>query len=486
MHKSLLFVTAAAFLLSGANALAGEESEFAGRVQNLLARAIPRMACNLSPQKEKPVVRKVNGRDETVLLKPAPGSLVAAPSFDNPDYYFHWNRDSALVVSTLLRFVSQVEGAPAADKIRVFLADFVRFSAQLQASETPYALGEVRFNVDGSVDEIPWSRPQHDGPALRVLALLDLLALGDGAASAETRALARQVIKADLDHLSYAFEAKSYDLWEYSFGHHFFTRLVQLSALERGAQEVPALARREWKTAATGLRRDLAHHWNEKDGIYHFSLGKVTNWEGNEVPEVGAGRDASTVLGALSAGYLEGAFSLSDPKILGTAWVVEDYFRRAYPLNEKHAYAPAIGRHPDDDYYGGNPWFVNTSAYGELYYRLSAELSGGEAPFLVIKENRAFFESALGRSLKLGTNLRQSDALREELSTALRAKGDGFLATMMEYVAEDGMMAEQFSKDDGRPISAVDLTWSYSAFLSAALARGGLDLRALDLTCAQP
>ena len=481
MHKLALFFVTSAALLGGSAARAAEETDLSARLSALLARSLPRMACNLSSAKEKPVVRMVNGKEVNVLLKPAAGSIVASPNFDDPDYYFHWNRDSAIVVRTLIQFLPAAP-APAAEKIRAFLADFVRFSGALQASETPYGLGETRFNVDGSIDDLPWGRPQHDGPALRALALLDLLALGESAADEETRAQAKDILKADLDHLSYAFEAKSYDIWEFRFGHHFFTRLVQLAALERGAKEAPGLARREWGKAAGELRRALARHWDEQGAYYRYGQGQVTDGEGADIGKVEDGRDASVILAMEYAGLAGGAFSLTDPRMLSTAKNLEDFFRGEYRFNRDHQFAPAIGRFPGDDYYDGNPWYVLTSAYAELYFRLAKEFSEGEMPFLVKQENRAFFEAALGRKLKLGQNLR-APAVADELAAAFSAKGDGFLATMMETINRDGMMPEQFSKDDGRAVSAADLTWSYAAFLSAVLARGGVDLSSVNFHC---
>lgn len=42
-----------------------------------------------------------------------------------------------------------------------------------------------------------------------------------------------------------------------------------------------------------------------------------------------------------------------------------------------------------------------------------------------------------------------------------------------KYIPSDGSLAEQFSRSNGSPLSAVDLTWSYAALLTAANARLG-------------
>ena len=43
---------------------------------------------------------------------------------------------------------------------------------------------------------------------------------------------------------------------------------------------------------------------------------------------------------------------------------------------------------------------------------------------------------------------------------------------MAKYTPRDGSLAEQFSKGDGSPVSAVDLTWSYASAITAFGARG--------------
>src|SRR5436190_18804014 len=60
------------------------------KIQTMLERSLPRLACNFS-----------NG---------SPGSIVASPQADDPNYYFHWVRDSALVVQALSRLLPYLKG----------------------------------------------------------------------------------------------------------------------------------------------------------------------------------------------------------------------------------------------------------------------------------------------------------------------------------------------------------------------------------------
>ena len=64
--------------------------------------------------------------------------------------------------------------------------------------------------------------------------------------------------------------------------------------------------------------------------------------------------------------------------------------------------------------------------------------------------------------------------LFETLLTAVAAYADGFVNIVATYAAPNGSLSEQFSRDDGHPLSARDLTWSYAAFLTAAARRAGI------------
>ena len=59
------------------------------------------------------------------------------------------------------------------------------------------------------------------------------------------------------------------------------------------------------------------------------------------------------------------------------------------------------------------------------------------------------------------------------LTNAVQDFADGFLAINAKYTPADGSMAEQFGREDGTPLSATHLTWSYASTLSAFAARNG-------------
>lgn len=61
-----------------------------------------------------------------------------------------------------------------------------------------------------------------------------------------------------------------------------------------------------------------------------------------------------------------------------------------------------------------------------------------------------------------------------DLFGAVSAYADGFVDVVAKYATPDGSLAEQFSRDDGHPLSVRDLTWSYAAVLTAAARRAGV------------
>jgi glucoamylase len=84
-------------------------------------------------------------------------------------------------------------------------------------------------------------------------------------------------------------------------------------------------------------------------------------------------------------------------------------------------------------------------------------------------------------------NYASSSATFSSIVNAVSAYADGYMANAVrlclpggekhtdavqqKYTPQNGALAEQYSRSNGSPLSAVDLTWSYAAFLTAANAR---------------
>jgi glucoamylase len=402
------------------------------QIQTALEKGIPRLICNLSATNEvkTPVLEGQNGILFAKSISPAPGSILASSSKQNPDYYFNWTRDAALTADALVEWLQITSSPEAKQALQHFLNDYIEFILKTQNNESHFGPGDPRVNVDGTVDLIQWSRPQRDGPALQSLTLLRLL---DANPSPSLKEKISKILQTNLDYIVKNIDQKSFGPWEFSYGQHFYNRIVQLGALLEANRILGPSKERD--LAAKHLAALLKQHWSPKRHYLMSSLDPLIDWRGDSTPVPGDGLDASTILGVLHAHLLGTEFTPADKKVQETARKLEKAFQHAYPINQGKTLGPAMGRYLGDDYFGGNPWFITTMAEGELYYRQAEKA--------------------------------KSNASRLELIQ----KGDAFLTTALKSIPESGMIAEQFDMKTGSPISSHDLSWGYAALITGAIAR---------------
>ena len=433
-------------------------------------------------------------------IVPARGSVVAAadPSPDaSPDYFFHWLRDSALVMDALMRlsaddagdaadyadFVRFSNGLDALDGARhtrhkgfgttadPALAVYVRSVLDLEALHGDGLRGEVRFNPDGTLDTLDWARPQFDGAALRALTLLRR-PLQPGASPALI-AIRDGLLRADLDFVADHVGDLCYDVWEERFGHHYHTRLVVYAALALGgpwaqiAKDHGRAAR--FEAAALSVRVDLDRHWSAERGAYIATLDADDDLGEAHV------LDSSVLLGVLHARLPDGPHSPLDPKVQATLAVFETMFADL-PVNQRLApdWGPLMGRFRGDDYFGGGGFVMLTAAAAEICYLIGSALRNGRS-LPVTEENTAWLGRVLGGAPPApGSTLPASRDDVPALVLAFRDAGDRYLGAIAALAPEDGSMPEQFDKVTGDPTSAPDLAWSHGCVATAILTRAEL------------
>ncbi len=420
------------------------------------------------------------------IIRPRRGAIVASPilaAYDpDPDYFFHWYRDSALVIDALrIAYQDGIVGPEAPGH----LADFVEFNLALRAldggaladspgwraavaadfqqylrtdeelrtvrDETVGA--DTRVNADGTLDISRWARPQHDGPALRALALLRWWGVIAAPASASRQLTGSQLealsqlLQEDLAYVCHHAREACFDIWEEEHGLHYYTVRVSAAALEQGAAWLairPGHSRAadvsSWQAQARALLAQLDEFWLPAEGSAghgYYRSRRLSSGE-RSAKEL----DISVILAPLHAGAAHGAHSCQDPRIHATLARLEQLFDAAYPINRQRAAlrGPALGRYADDRYYSGGAYYFATLAAAELCYRAAAATSGGSR-------------------------------------TDLRSRGDAFLKTVRAFTPADGQLSEQFDQRTGEQTSAKELGWSHAAFISCvharAVARGG-------------
>lgn len=386
-----------------------------------------------------------------------PGTVVASPSRSYPNYYYHWVRDASLVMTVVIdEYLSnnQQQQKRAAD----IMKDYIGLTRHHQNLNNPSGgPGEPKFNVDGSIFDEPWGRPQNDGPALRAISMIKLanVMLNEGRED-QVRALLwdgsfTSVIKMDLEFVSHHWQDTCFDLWEETKGHHFYTQIVQRRAMVEGSRLAKRLgdnAAAEWyEKQARNLEGALNRYWDAQKGYIVETLDRDGGADYKH-----SNLDTGVILGLLHGSVdSDGFMPFSDERVMRTAEAIERKFQEIYTINNKGHSGVAIGRYPEDRYTGvevvtqadgGNPWFLTTLALAEYYYRLAKEVK------------------------TTGKNLRGFKQTGEDLVLSLRRHGDEFLNRARFHMG-DNHMSEQINRQNGYMQGAYDLTWSYASFLTA-------------------
>jgi glucoamylase len=400
------------------------------------------------------------GFGQTIVA--AAGSVVASPvlgAYDpDPDYFFHWFRDSAVVMDALrllyldgtledgalAQFADFVNFSSALQRLdgRALTADaswrgrvradyeqYLRSDAELEAVHGDAVAGETRVNADGSLDISRWGRPQNDGPPLRALTLLRWLHTVP--LDARVRENTGALLRADLQHTYRHWQDACYDIWEEEKGQHYYTLCVSAAALEQGSAWFQT--QRESREAqqalqqARAIRQRLDGYWSAADGHYRSRVLESGQHSSKEL-------DIAVILAAIHAPNAEATHSVHDPKMHATLQALERLFTADYRINQPlpMGRAPAMGRYRGDVYYSGGAYYFSTLGAAEFCFRAAAAgRDGGE----------------------------------------WRARGDAYLETVRTYTPPTGDLAEQFDQTTGAPNSAKQLAWSHAAFISCVATR---------------
>lgn len=390
-------------------------------------------------------------------IRPAKGSIIASPvlaSYDpDPDYFFHWFRDSAVVIDALRLLY---EDGSLGEEALAHFADFVRFGLSLQTLDgrdlvtssswrepvvekfvqylrddadlagvqNDSVVAETRVNPDGSLDISKWARPQHDGPPLRALAMLRWtrhLSLG-----ADADAPISELIRSDLAFTFNHGDEPSFDIWEEEKGLHYYTLRVSAAALSAGAQWMDSRGNPTeaelYRAKAAAILSLLDGFWMEEAAYYRSRVLESGERSTKEL-------DIAVILSAIHAEASAGVHSVQDVRMQSTLTQLDRLFDGLYAINRDRPAdrGVAMGRYEGDVYYSGGAYFFSTLGAAEFCF-LAATVADDPAAWI--------------------------------------ARGDAYLGTVRAYTAVDGDLSEQFDQNSGEQTSARHLAWSYAAFIS--------------------
>ena len=425
------------------------------------------------------VIKENEGR----VIHSMPGAVLASPSnkaeFFTQDYQFHWIRDAALTMNEVALLYS-TSSLDERKQLKPYLINYINFEQQIQQQTLSkgQSLGEPKYNIDGTLWQGQWARPQNDGPALRAITMMAIANLlvkeGDEKLVQEK---IRDMITTDLDYVASKWQEFNYDLWEeVGDQDHFFTKMVGRRALREGAEWVKQFAdpgRAEWYlSVANQMTTSLQKHWNDHRGYFTETISQQFF--------KGGGMDSAIILGVLY-GNIEDPndpFAINNERVLSSIYFIRSSFVDLYRVNiDRPGSPPLVGRYPNDAYDGGqfnygNPWILNTAALAEYYYALAyAYLKQGEIN--ITKENILFFQqvnSSLNQEKKITLSAHPGQFYT--IINDLMNEGDHLLQRMKEYAVcyADGScnhFSEQIDRTSGEQVSAKDLTWGYASLLSA-------------------
>jgi len=409
------------------------------------------------------VVRTREGFGQIVI--PRKGSIVASPvpgAYDpEPDYFFHWYRDAALVAEALRRLrehpvpgidaglhfanfvhfsasLAPLDGRALAaqpewrDRVAEGFRQYLRTDADLAAVRGEMVAAETRVNPDGSLDRSKWPRPQHDGSALRAITVLRWLE--QRCLDADTTAAAESLLFWDLDYVRRRARAACYDIWEEERGVHYYILRVSAAALRGGAAWLTArgaaAAALACRLESDAIERQLDDYWDAERGHYRSRVpdpGTLTHKQ----------LDFSVIFAAIHADDGAASHSPDDPRMVATLSRLEELFDAAYAINRARPpeRAPAMGRYAGDVYFSGGAYYFSTLGAAEFCFKAARHAA-------------------------------QPASLIE--------RGDAYLRTVRAFTPATGELAEQFDQQTGEQRSARHLAWSYAAFITCIAARRGV------------
>jgi GH15 family glucan-1,4-alpha-glucosidase len=409
------------------------------------------------------IVKSRPGFGQTI--RPKRGSIVASPvlgAYDpDPDYFFHWFRDSAVVMDAIrLLYEAGGIGTAALTHLKDFTrftlslaaldgrvliaapewrkgitADFVQYTridTDLAAVYGPAIAAETRVNPNGMLDISKWNRPQHDGAAMRALTLMRWWrAARAERAFADAAEEIATLIRADLAFTFSSWRQPSFDIWEEELGQHYYTLCVAGAALSEGSVWLEgqggAFEVRSYREAAQAIHHALEGFWNADDGYYRSRVLASGERSTKEL-------DIAVILAAIHTAEDRADDLVNDPRMHATLAKLEALFDEAYLINRNRppGRGVAMGRYAGDTYYSGGAYFFSTLGAAEFCFRAAAGAS---------------------------------DAAR------WIERGDAFLATVQAFTPAGGELSEQFDQRTGAQTSAKHLAWSYAALISCATAR---------------
>lgn len=348
-----------------------------------------------------------------------PGMMIASISKSSPNYYYHWIRDSSVVMKNIVKhYKNLLKKNENNEMIFKHIIDYIENENILQNLNTISGLGEPKFNVDRTPFNEKWGRPQNDGPALRGLTLIKIYNLLKENYPSLCNTII-ELLERDLEYVLNNYDHSCFDLWEEINGYHLYTRMVQCKFLKE-IKNILIYKQKEIDLVLFKLKKLLKHH-----DYYYTSY----DTSGNPCRIY----DLSLLLGLNHIDYDLEIFDFRNIEFFNYLKEMKNHFENIYPINKNLDFT-LFGRYKDDRYYDGNPWIITTTAFYQTLLKI--------------------YDFSDGRLMDIDIN----KTIQEKNEVRLEIKK--FIKYISNFKNLD--LDEQINQYTGKMESAKNLTWNYS------------------------
>jgi len=376
------------------------------------------------------------------------GIIVASPSKENPDYYYHWTRDAALTILLFIRLLNNEEYFSYYNILRSYIQSYINNEISITKKINFEDYGEPKFYVNREKYDKNWGRPQNDGPAIRSYVLVEyafhLINKNETELLKPIFNYYRNgLIDNDLEFLlNYSVNKTSFDLWEEINGYHYFTTFFQLKALENIERLISHFDNKDFRLKKIAISKleysaILNKFYDKQNKIIKSSFDVIN--ENNNIREY---FDSSIFLAQI--------YCSENPICIYTINTLIEFIKKNIKKYnpDKYKFIP-IGRYYEDDYYSGNPWFLTTISIAHYIKKCINYLDNIDLEFkLKLVE--------LLELLKCHNFNNIEDCINQYCYEI-----DNFI---LDFYNIHKQLPEQFDLNNN-PISACHLTWSYASFL---------------------
>lgn len=388
-----------------------------------------------------------------------PGAMVASPSYPvnspntDQNYIYDWTRDSALVITELSKHIVNYAN------LKTYMINYYNFVKITQNNSVH--LDQAKWYIDGTpVPNIGDNNPndrnewtlQGDGPALRIIALISIF---DYIKNEINNNDFYNVVDRYLNWILENYDNHTYNIWEESYGQHFYVYAVIYKALTMINQD-KRFNRREKEVSET--LNKLLQKKQEFFRNDHFKSSISSDIaRGNDI-------NIDTIFGLYIAdGYGD---PFTEYKSLENLAVIIRYFRSAYLINNYdnfNNYGVNCGRYPLDTYDGdiatepneGHPWFISTLIVGSYLYRIAYEVRSDNNIQKVLTAKN--FSDLVG----INTNDSVDSAIHKIIDSGNKQ------IQSAKFHCGNYHMSEQYDRYSGYMKSVEDLSWSYKEYFTA-------------------